>query len=99
MFRTLMGRTIVIPPMPTVTKSTSEFDREDVTFVWSGGRNITWRLTHGPTGISVEGSTQLTETNFTKKLLRVADRQLMEKLLHDLEKLIVQHERSAVGAG
>jgi hypothetical protein len=85
--------------MPTVTKSTSKFDQEDVTFVWSGGQNITWRLTHGPTGISIEGSTHLTEATFTKKRLRVLDRQLMEKLLHDLERLVVQHERSAVGAG
>jgi hypothetical protein len=85
--------------MPTLNKATSQFDREDVIFDWSGGHNITWRLTHGPTGICVEGSTNLTEATFTKKKLRVADRQLMAKLLHDLEQLVVRHARSAVGAG
>lgn len=88
-----------IPPMATVTKATSQFDRNDVNFDWSGGRNVTWRLTHGPTGLSVEGTTKLTEANFSKEKLRVADMQLMAKLLRDLETLVAKHERSAVGAG
>jgi hypothetical protein len=84
--------------MATPTKATSWFNfYEDVTMEWSGGRNITWRMTHGPTGISVEGSTNLRGSNFTKQRLRVADRQLMAKLLRDLERLVIQHYRRGAG--
>lgn len=74
------------------------FDPEDVFYEWSGGRNITWRLVHGPTGISVEGSTQFTEATFSKKKLRSADFQLRAKLLHDLRELVIKHDRAAAGA-
>jgi hypothetical protein len=85
--------------MATSPKATAQFNRDDVTMYWSGGRNITWRMTHGPTGISVEGSTNLHESNFTKKRLRVADRRLMAKLLGDLERLVIQRHRAEREAG
>ena len=88
------------PAMATSTNATSQFNRyDDVTMEWSGGRNITWRMTHVPTGISVEGSTNLRESNFTKERLRVADRQLMAKLLCDLERRVIQHYRAEREAG
>lgn len=72
-------------------KTTSRFDRDDVTFFWSGGRNITWRMTHEPTGIFVEGSTHLTEASFTKKRLRMAEETLKAKLLHELEQRVLRN--------
>jgi len=77
--------------MPIRTKTKSRFDRNDVEFFWSGGKNVTWRLTHNPTGIFVEGSTQLTEASFTKKRLRKAEESLLAKLLHDLEQQVLRH--------
>ena len=71
-------------------KTTSRFDREDVEFFWSGGRNVTWRMTHRPTGIFVEGSTQLAEVNFTKKRLRLAEETLRDKLLRELQRKVLR---------
>jgi hypothetical protein len=68
---------------------------EDVTFFSSGGRNVTWRITHDPTGIFVEGSTQLTEATFTKKHLRVAAESLREKLLAKLKRKVLAQGRKS----
>jgi hypothetical protein len=67
-----------------------QFSRDDVSFYWTGGRNVTWRLTHEPTGISVEGSTRLTAQQFTKKRLRMAEQQLQARLLADLRQRVVK---------
>jgi hypothetical protein len=77
--------------MAMQTKSASGFDRDDVTFFWSGGRNVTWRMTHQPTGIFVEASTQLTKASFTKKRLRMAEETLKAKLLRELEQKVLRH--------
>ncbi|MDB5300860.1 MAG: hypothetical protein JWO87_2523 [Phycisphaerales bacterium] len=47
-------------------------------------------MTHEPTGIFVEGSTQLTEAKFTKKRLRMAEETLKAKLLHELEQKVLR---------
>jgi hypothetical protein len=71
-------------------RETSRQFRDDVTFYWTGGRNVTWRLTHEPTGIVVEGSTALLEERFTKKRLRIAEEQLKAKLLDELERRVAR---------
>src|ERR1700683_2908767 len=78
----------VIQPMAVRTRTSSGFDLAEVTFHWAGGRNVVWRMTHEPTGICVEGATQLTEQNFTKKRLRMAEETLKAKLLNDLERRV-----------
>ena len=69
----------VIQPMPSSWKTSPQF-RDDVAFYWTGGHNVTWQLTHEPTGIVVEGSTVIPEARFTKKRLRIAEEQLKARL-------------------
>jgi hypothetical protein len=71
-------------------KTSSRFDIQDVTLFWSGGRNVTWRITHDPTGIFFEGSTRLTDAAFTKRNLRKAEASLREKLLAKLKRKVLQ---------
>jgi hypothetical protein len=56
-------------------------------------------LTHEPTGITVEGSTQLAEERFTKKRLRIAEEQLQARLLDDLEQRVIRHLKANGEAG
>jgi hypothetical protein len=70
-----------------------DFDRADVAYHWTGGRNVTWRLTHEPTGIAVEGSTQISDDRFTKKRLRIAEEKLEAELLEELEKRVARYAR------
>ena len=78
---------------------TSPTFRDEVTFYWTGGRNVTWRLTHEPTGIVVEGSTELPEARFTKKRLRIAEGKLRARLLEDLEQRVARHSKAEDQAG
>ena len=84
--------------MATRWKSSPTF-RDDVTFDWKGGRNVTWRLTHEPTGIVVEGSTEIPEARFTKKRLRIAEEKLKAKLLDELEQRVARHSKAEDKAG
>jgi hypothetical protein len=79
--------------MATRWKTSPAF-RNDVTFYWTGGRNVTWRLTHEPTGIVVEGSTAIPEASFTKKRLRMAEGTLWAKLLDELEQRVARHSKA-----
>jgi hypothetical protein len=85
--------------MATHADTSTLFHREDVSFYWTGGRNVTWRLTHEPTGIYVEGTTQISEQRFTKKRLRIAEEQLRVQLLEDLEQRVIRHIRAKGRAG
>ena len=71
------------------------FERGEITYYWSGGRNVTWRLTHEPTGVFVEGSTKLAEDRFTKERLRIAEEQLKARLLEELARRVAKY----LGAG
>jgi len=84
--------------MATRWKTSPTF-RDDVTFYWTGGRNVTWRLTHEPTGIVVEASTEIPEASFTKKRLRMAERTLRAKLLDELEQRVARHPKAEDQAG
>ena len=84
--------------MATRWKTSPTF-RDDVTFYWTGGRNVTWRLTHEPTGIVVEGSTEIPEARFTKKRLRIAEEKLKAKLLDELEQRVARHPKAEDNAG
>src|SRR4051812_6460083 len=84
--------------MATRWKTSPTF-RDDVTFYWTGGRNVTWRLTHEPTGIIVEGSTELPETRFTKKRLRIAEEKRKAKLWEELEQRAASHPEAEEKAG
>jgi hypothetical protein len=84
--------------MSTRWKTSPTF-RDDVTFYWTGGRNVTWRLTHEPTGIVVEGSTEIPEDSFTKKRLRMAEMTLRAKLLDELEQRVARHLKLEYQAG
>jgi hypothetical protein len=78
-------------PMATHADNSTLFRRHDVSFHWTGGRNATWRLTHEPTGITIEGSTQIAEERFTKKRLRIAEEQLQAQLLDELKQRVMRH--------
>jgi hypothetical protein len=73
------------------TGTTTELDVSDISSHWTGGRNVTWRLTHEPTGIVVEGSTQIPDDRFTKKRLRIAEEKLHAALLEELERRVARH--------
>ena len=84
--------------MATRWKTSPTF-RDDVTFYWTGGRNVTYALTHEPTGIVVEGSTEIPEARFTKKRLRIAEEKLKAKLLDELEQRVARHSKAEDKAG
>jgi hypothetical protein len=80
--------------MPRPSGSKFRLDPEDVEYHWTGGQNVTWRLTHLPTGISVEGSSHLSAGSFTKERLREYDDHLPGELLSKLERLVKKRLRS-----
>jgi hypothetical protein len=92
------GIIVGYPAMTTRWKTSLAF-RDDVTFYWTGGRNVTWRLTHEPTGIVVEGSTDIPEARFTKKRLRIAEEKLKAHLLDELEQRVARHLNAEDKAG
>ena len=57
------------------------------------------RLTHEPTGIVVESSTEIPEARFTKKRLRIAEEKLKAKLLDELEQKVARHPKAEDKAG
>ena len=77
--------------MAKLTRTTTELKLADISSHWTWGRNVTWRLTHEPTGIVVEGSTQIPEDRFTKKRLRIAEEKLHAELLEELEQRVARH--------
>ena len=67
---------------------------DDVEYHWvADGRNVTWRITHEPTGIVVEGSTKIDERKFTKKRLRIAEVKLQPELLAKLRNRVARRIR------
>jgi hypothetical protein len=85
--------------MAVRTKTPWRLTRADVTYHWVGGRNVTWQLTHEPTGIRVEGETKLDKKRFTKKRLRIAEEQLHAKLFGELERRVGNHLRQLTNPG
>jgi hypothetical protein len=83
-------------PDPRLLGGTRAFDLADVSSHWTGGRNVTWRLTHEPTGIVVEGTTEIPEDRFTKKRLRIAEEKLRAELIEELERRVARKAK-AVG--
>ena len=98
-FRKCLGRpSRGVQPMASQRRTSPQF-QDSVTFYWTGGRNVTWRLTHDPTGMVIEGSTELSEAGFTKKRLRIAEEKLRAKLLEELERRVARRCDAAEEAG
>jgi len=79
--------------MPDKREKPWHLDRGDITWFWQGGRNVTIRITHEPTGVFIERSTHIDEERFTKKRLRTASELLQSQLFAELERRIAKFRR------